>query len=34
MGYDYTVIHIVDWVELLEQMRLCSIFCKNMDPDK
>ena len=28
MSYDYTVIHIVYWVELLEQMRLCSIFVK------
>ena len=34
MGYDYTVIQVVCWVELPEQIRLCSIFCENMDPDK
>ena len=34
IGYDYTVIKVVCWVELLEQRRLCSIFCENMDPDK
>ena len=28
MGYDYTVIHVVCWVELPEQRRLCSIFVK------
>ena len=28
MGYDYTVIQIVCWVELPEQRRLCSIFVK------
>ena len=28
IGYDYTVIHVVCWVELLEQMRLCLIFVK------
>ena len=28
MGYDYTVIQIVCWVELSEQERLCSIFVK------
>ena len=28
MGYDYTVIQVVCWVELLEQMRLCPIFVK------
>ena len=28
MGYDYTVIHVVFWVELLEQKRLCPIFVK------
>ena len=34
MGYDYTVIQVICWVELPEQMRLCPIFLKNMDPDK
>ena len=28
MGYDYTVIHVVCWVELPEQRRLCQIFVK------
>ena len=28
MGYDYTVIQVVCWVELLEQRRLYSIFVK------
>ena len=28
MGYDYTVIQIGYWVELLEQKRLCLIFVK------
>ena len=28
MGYDYTVIQIVCWVELLEQRRLCPNFVK------
>ena len=28
MGYDYTVIQVVCWVELPEQRRLCSIFMK------
>ena len=28
MGYGYTIIHVVCWVELLEQRRLCSIFVK------
>ena len=28
MGYDYIVLQIVCWVELSEQMRLCSIFVK------
>ena len=26
IGYDYTVIEVVCWVELPEQRRLCSIF--------
>ena len=26
IGYDYIVIHVVCWVELPEQMRLCPIF--------
>ena len=34
MGYDYTVIQVVYWVELLDQRRLCLIFSKNMNPDK
>ena len=34
MGYGYIVIQVVYWVELLEQMRLCPIFCENMDHDK
>ena len=34
MGYDYTVIQVVCWVELSKQRRLCPIFCENMDPDK
>ena len=34
MGHGYIVIHVVYWVELLEQRRLCLIFCENMDPDK
>ena len=29
-----TFIQVVCWVELPEQMRLCPIFCGNMDPDK
>ena len=33
MGYDYTVIQVVYWVELPEQRRLPN-FCENMDPDK
>ena len=28
MGYDYTVIQVVCWVELLEQKRHCPIFVK------
>ena len=28
MGYDYTVIQVVCWVELLEQKRLCPISVK------
>ena len=28
MGYDYTVIQVVCWVELPEQRRLCPIFVK------
>ena len=28
MGYDYTVIQVVCWVELPEQRRLCLIFCE------
>ena len=28
MGYDYTVIQVVCWVELPEQKRLCLIFVK------
>ena len=28
MGYDYTVIHVVSRIELLEQRRLCLIFVK------
>ena len=28
MGYDYTVIQVVYWIELLEQRRLCPIFVK------
>ena len=34
MGYDYTVIHVICWVELPEQRRLCPNFCENMDPYK
>ena len=34
MGYDYTGIQVVCWVELPEQRRLYPIFCENMDPDK
>ena len=34
IGYDYTVIQVVCWVELPEQKRLCPIFVKNMDLDK
>ena len=34
MGHGYIVIQVVYWVELLEQRRLCLIFCENMDPDK
>ena len=34
MGYDYTVIQVVCWVELPEQRRLCPIFFKNMVLDK
>ena len=33
MGYGYTVIQVVCWVELLEQRRLPD-FCENMDLDK
>ena len=28
MGYDYTIIHVVYWVELPEQRRLTPIFVK------
>ena len=28
MSYDYIVIQVVCWVELLEQRRLCTIFLK------
>ena len=28
MGYDYTVIQVLCWVELPKQRRLCSIFVK------
>ena len=28
MGYDYTVIHVICWVELSEQRRLYPIFVK------
>ena len=28
MSYDYTVVHVVCWVELPEQRRLCLIFVK------
>ena len=34
MGYNFNVIQVVCWVELLEQRRLCPIFYENMDPDK
>ena len=34
MGYGYTIIQIVCWVELPEQRRLCPIFCENIGPDK
>ena len=34
MSYNYTVIQVICWVELLEQRRLCLIFCGNMNPDK
>ena len=34
MSYDYIVIQVVCWVKLLEQRRLCPMFCGNMDPDK
>ena len=34
IGYDYTVIQAVCWVELLEQRRLCHIFYENIDLDK
>ena len=34
MGYDYSVIQVVGWVELPEQKRLYPIFCENMDPNK
>ena len=34
LGYDYAVIQVVCWVELLEQRRLCPIFYENMDPNK
>ena len=32
MGYGYTVIQVVCWVELPEQRRLCPIFCENRVP--
>ena len=28
MGYDYTVIQVICWIELPEQRRLCLIFVK------
>ena len=28
MGYDYTIIQVVCWVEFPEQRRLCLIFVK------
>ena len=33
MGYGYTIIRVVYWVELPEQKRLLDFF-ENMDPDK
>ena len=34
MSYDYTVIQVVYWVELLEPKETLLNFCENMDPDK
>ena len=34
MGYDYTFIQVICWVELPKQRRLCPISYENMDPDK
>ena len=34
MGYGYTGIYVVCWIELPEERRLCQIFCENMDLDK
>ena len=34
MGYDYTVIQIVYWVELLETKETFPDFCEKMDLDK
>ena len=34
MGYNYTVIQVVCWVELFVQRRFCLIFFENMDPGK
>ena len=34
MGYDYTVIQVVCWVELLEKKETLPNFCENMDPNK
>ena len=35
MGYDYTVIQVVCWVELLDRAKeTLPNFCENMDLDK
>ena len=36
IGYDYTIIQVVCWVDLLEQRKLCPIFFlfENMDTNK
>ena len=34
MSYDYTIIQVVCWIELPEQIRLCQKIFENMGPDK
>ena len=33
MGYDYTVIQVICWIELPEKKETLPDFCENIDPD-